>query len=76
MNFLSLMREFAAEVLTNRERFVEVKLTYAEINRIQITVLNALNLKNLNELRDKFEGIAFYEEFSREIFGAIAIEKQ
>ena len=69
------MKDFLIHVFPSRERFIVVKTIYAEVNRIESIVLNTLNLNSLNELRDKYEGVAFYNEFSREIYGTIAVEK-
>lgn len=69
------MREFVNEILSYREKFINVKIGYSDLNRIRLAVLKALNLKNINELRDRFEGVAFYENFSNKILGICAIEK-
>ena len=69
------MKEFIAKVQTRRESFDVIKTSHSETNKIQATVLNALNLKGLNELRDKFEGVAFYNDFLRRIISVLAVEK-
>lgn len=52
-----------------------IKLKIADIFNVRESVLKSLNLANLNELRDKFEGVAFYDNFYQKISGVIAVEK-
>ncbi|RZK26966.1 MAG: hypothetical protein EOO43_01195 [Flavobacterium sp.] len=70
------MRDFILQVLPNRNKFLNEKLSYLDLKRIEDLVLKSLNINNINELRDKFEGVAFIENFTLKISGLIALEKQ
>ena len=70
------MKDFILKVLSNRDNFLYESLTYKDLLKIQDCVMNALGLKNLNELRDKFEGVAFIDRFSLKISGVMALEKK
>lgn len=69
------MKEYVSYVLSNRDKFTNVQIARTDIVRIQQVVLNTLNLKNINELRDMYEGMAFYNNFLKRIKGLIALEK-
>lgn len=68
------MKDFILKVLNNREFFQYITLSYRDLNNIQKVVLQCLNLNNINDLRDKHEGVAFIEKFSLRVFGVIAIQ--
>jgi len=68
LDFLKAIEEY--------EKSVEiVKLDRHDILPIKKCVLSKLKLKSENELRDRFEGIVFYENFHKKISGIIALEK-
>ena len=69
------MKDFINKVLSNRENFLNESLTHRDTIKVQECVMKALKLDNLNQLRDKFEGLDFIERFSVKIFGVIALEK-
>lgn len=69
------MKEFVQFVLSNINKFTHVRLTSRNEINIQNVVLKTLKLKDMGELRDKFEGVAFYNKFSRKILGMLAVEK-
>jgi hypothetical protein len=68
------MKEFIVKVLHKRDSFKYETLSYKNILKVQQVVLESLKLSNVNELRDKFEGVAFIDRFSLKIYGIIAIE--
>lgn len=70
------MRDFILKVLSNRDKFLYESLTYKDLKKIQECVMDSLELNNLNELRDRYDGVAFIEKFSLKIFGIMALEKQ
>lgn len=69
------MREFINEVLAYRNNFTAIKLGYTDQVKIREAVFEALKVKSMFELRDKFEGEAFFESFSKKIYGVMAVEK-
>lgn len=69
------MKKFIEWVLPFRDEFIKVKIHYYDKNKIQKAVLKSFKLQNLYELRDMYEGAAFYDNFSRKILGALALEK-
>lgn len=69
------MRGFIDNVFPYRERFRSIKIQRTEEVRIQQLVLRLLKLKDLNKLRDRFEGVRFYERLRKDIKGLIAVER-
>ena len=69
------MKDFIQLVLSNINKFLHVPLNYRDEMNIQQVVLKTLKLKDMGELRDKFEGVVFYNKFSRKILGMLALEK-
>ena len=67
--------EFINQVLKHRKRFIDIGISLEELKQIQDSVLFSLGLSNLNELRDKLEGVAFYNKFSKRILSALALQK-
>ena len=70
------MRDFISKVLSNRDSFLYETLTYQELIKIQDCVLASFGFTNLNELRDRFDGVAFIDKFSLKISGVMALEKK
>lgn len=70
------MRDFIAKVLSNRDHFLYETLNYQDVIKIQECVMNSLGLTNINELRDRFDGVTFIDKFSLKISGVIALEKK
>ena len=70
------MKNFILKVLSNRDNFLYESLNYNDLLKIQDSVLNSLGFKNLNELRDRYEGVAFINRFSLKISGVMALEKK
>ncbi|MCU0350618.1 MAG: hypothetical protein MUF43_07290 [Flavobacterium sp.] len=69
------MREFLKEVFVHKSNFKAIKISHSDKRKIQETALSLLNLKDLNQLRDRFEGALFYKRFTRELMAEIALEK-
>lgn len=61
-------------MVEQKDRFIAVKVTPSFNRKVQDTVLEILNLKNLNHLRDKFEGQAFFNKVSTFLFGMQVLE--
>ncbi|MCH4896230.1 hypothetical protein E0494_05890 [Marinilabiliaceae bacterium JC040] len=69
------MNQFLSEISKIKNRIKVINITWQDINHIKTSILKEQNLKNLNELRDRFEGIAYYEAIYKKIAGVIALEK-
>jgi hypothetical protein len=69
-----ILREFLKIVLDHKKNFIPVKVSQAFIKKVQGAVLEMLNLKDLNQLRDKYEGVAFYNKVYTFLFGMQALE--
>ena len=69
------MQDYINKILKYREKFKVINLNYNDIDSIKEVVLKALGLTNINQLRDKYEGVSFYQNFSSRISGVIALEK-
>jgi hypothetical protein len=69
------MRVFMANVFPHKENFISIRIGKMEQIKIQNLALRLLRLKDLNQLRDRFEGVRFYSQFSRKVRGLIALEK-
>jgi len=69
------MQDYINRILKYREKFKVITLNYNDIDSIKEVVLKSLNLTNINQLRDKYEGVSFYQNFSNRISGVIALEK-
>lgn len=70
------MQDFLKAIDEVKMDIVSIKLGIQDINLIKKCVLISLKIKSENELRDKFEGVAFYQNFHRKILGIIALEKK
>lgn len=68
------MKNFIINVLSKRDNFRYISLAHNEVKNVQKAVLDSLNLSNVNELRDRFEGVAFNEKFSLKVLGILALE--
>ncbi|CAN5122350.1 hypothetical protein BH09BAC3_BH09BAC3_29930 [soil metagenome] len=64
-----------ANVFPHKGKFISIKIGKTEQIKIQNLVLRLLKLKDLNQLRDRFEGVRFHTQFSRKVRGIVAIEK-
>jgi hypothetical protein len=69
------MTNFLSELKKCWSTLKIVKLTINDASTIRECVIKSLNLSNATELRDKFEGMAFYENFYQKVSGIIAVEK-
>lgn len=69
------MKEFLKEILVHNSKFKQVKISSLTIKSIQEIAVELLNLKDLNQLRDKYEGAAFLKRLSKEIMSFVAIER-
>jgi len=67
------MKEFINQVLSHRDNFVKVELKYRDISQIKPSVLKALKLDSIFKLNDMYEGVSFYNNFSRKVTGVLAL---
>ena len=68
------MLDFLREIEYWKQKLKVVKLGIKDISLVREIIIKALGLNNINELRDKFEGVAFYENFLKKISGVLALE--
>lgn len=69
------MREFLDKVFKYKDNFKAIKITRSLEYDVQNQALRILKLDNINKLRDKHEGVMFYNNFSKEVLGAYALGK-
>ena len=69
------MKDFLNEIFVHKNNFLQVKIGYSDKKKIQEATLTLLNLKDFNQLRDRYEGAMFYKRFTRELMSEIALEK-
>ena len=69
------MQEFLDAIRPVKENLETVKLSRKEITLIRELVIKSLKLRNVNELRDRFEGVQFYNNFLGKIAPIIVLEK-
>lgn len=69
------MKDFISIVLSNCSQFLNISLLHNDISRIENHVKNALGHSNAKELRDRFEGLSFLNNFLIKITGVKALEK-
>lgn len=69
------MDHFVNHVVKHLHLFYKIEIPYREIHFIQNKVLAELKLKDLNELRDKFEGQQYYTNQLNKCLPIIALEK-
>jgi hypothetical protein len=70
-----LMNHFVDNVLKYKTLFHVVDVPYRDIHLIQNKVLKELKLKDLNELRDRFEGEQFYNNRLSKCLPIVSLEK-
>ncbi|MCT4139363.1 hypothetical protein HZP65_01255 [Elizabethkingia anophelis] len=70
------MKEFVELLLKYKMNFDIIDIPYKDIHLIQKKVLSKLKLNNLNELRDRFEGMDFYERTLQRCLPILALEKK
>ncbi|MDQ1085629.1 hypothetical protein [Siphonobacter sp. SORGH_AS_1065] len=69
------MKQFLDEIQVYSDRFKTIKIGYSDKKKIEQTALKLLNLRDLNQLRDRFEGVLFYERFAKQLSCELALEK-
>jgi hypothetical protein len=69
------MNSFLSEISNVKKTISVINIIWKDINNIKEIILKEQKLKNLNELRDKFEGVAYYETTHKKMAGVIALEK-
>ncbi|MHA7841958.1 MAG: hypothetical protein ACX93I_01475 [Winogradskyella sp.] len=56
-------------------KYPQVRLTFNEEQAIRNTVLGVLGLSNINQLRDRYEGQAFWDKTLKNYGGLVACQK-
>jgi hypothetical protein len=69
------MKDFVNSVLSNIKKFKKITIYTKDIIFIQSKVLQLLELKDMNQLRDRFEGIYFYDKLLTRLLSTLALEK-
>ncbi len=62
--------------LIGRENVVKYKIDYHVFIKLQKIVLKHLGFSNMNKLRDRFEGQAFYNSFLQRAYAEIALQNE
>ena len=70
-----MISEFLKHTGEFLRKYPQVKLTMKEEFAIRDNVLNSLGLKNLNQLRDRYEGQAFLDKTLKNYGGLVACQK-
>lgn len=69
------MKDFITYVLSNKKKFQKININRIELNFLENKVIEYFNVKNLTEVRDKFEGSAFLNNFLEKSLPVFALEK-
>ena len=69
------MREFLSDVVSNISDYGIIQLNHRTKLRTEEIVLDSLGLSNLNQMRDRYEGVAFHDSFNRKIMALCALEQ-
>ena len=57
----------------NLKELPQFKISRGDEIKVQNIVMDKLNLSSLNQLRDKFEGVAFYNKYRARFFSILAV---
>lgn len=69
------MKDFITYVLSNKKKFQKVNINRNELNVLEKKVIDYFEVKNLTEVRDKFEGAMFLNNFLEKALPIFALEK-
>lgn len=69
------MKDYIEHILPFRKSFKIINLYRKDIHYLETVVIKHLNLRDLNELRDKFEGQAFLNNYLDKTLPIIALQK-
>lgn len=69
------MKNFISYVLPFKSSFRQIALNRREISLLENLVIRYLKVKDLNELRDRFEGQAFLDNFLQKSVPLIGLQK-
>lgn len=73
--FVVIMKDYIKYLLPHKKTFQVINLTRRELVFLENLVIKYLNVRDLNELRDKFEGQAFMDNFLCKSVPIIGMEK-
>jgi hypothetical protein len=68
------MNEFYKCVFSQKDNFIPVNISLNYVYKIQEACIKILNVRHMNALRDKFEGVLFYEKLSTNLLGFMMLE--
>lgn len=69
------MHDFVKYVLPHNSSFVQYKLSRADESKIINRTIESLGLIDLNQLRDRFEGVAFLENTMKRVVPLLILSK-
>lgn len=69
------MKDFITYVLPNKKKFQKVNVNRVELNFLESKVVEYFNVKNLTEVRDRFEGATFLNNFLEKALPIFVLEK-
>lgn len=69
------MKNYIKYVLPFKNSFRKIEINRRELTSLENLVVKHLNVRDLNELRDKFEGQAFLDNFIHKALPIIGMEK-
>ena len=69
------LKNFLSKILTHRDKFYTESISQNEKIKITDIVVNHFNLKDANQLRDMFEGVAFLNNFTKNLGGVLCLGK-
>lgn len=69
------MKLYFEYVHPHLKKFIPIKISKTVYRDSQNKCVEILNLKDMNQLRDKFEGISFFNNMFKGIFGLAVLEK-
>tara|TARA_Y100000815_G_C13341144_1_gene499982 strand:- start:2619 stop:3146 length:528 start_codon:yes stop_codon:yes gene_type:complete len=70
-----LISEFLKHTGELLRKYPQVRLTFSQEQAIRNTVLSVLGLNNINQLRDRYEGQAFWDKTLKNYGGLVACQK-
>lgn len=69
------MKDFIQYILPFKSSFRKIEITRRELASLENLVVKHLNVRDLNKLRDKFEGQAFLDNFIQKALPIFGMEK-
>ncbi|VFA41321.1 hypothetical protein [Chryseobacterium indologenes] len=73
--FVILMKNYIKYILPFKKKFCKIELNSRELIFLENLVVKFLNVRDLNQLRDKFEGQAFLDNYIQKALPLMALQK-